>query len=221
MGGREGQERYRRPRKLHKRLIVVCEGRKTEYFYFSSLRTLLVQAELAALKVLSGRGSNPIDVVQHAIRHRDADVAEGIFEEGDRVYALIDVDPHDRSKEQPLDTALQIARNSGIQVLLSNPSFEVWILCHVLSAAEMKRSFVDPDAVNSELKKRLGFGKTELNANHRLFEPLVKRAKDAVAVAREVRTKHFRNCADLRKANACTEVYRLVEYLLGESDAPP
>lgn len=221
MGGREGKERYRRPRKLHKRLIVVCEGRKTEYFYFSSLRTLLVRAELAALKVIPGRGSTPIDVVQLAIRHRDADIAEGIFEEGDRVYALIDVDPHDRSKEQPLDTALQMARNSGIQVLLSNPSFEVWILCHVLSAAEMKRSFVDPDAVNAELKNRLGFGKDELNANPHRFNPIVKRVREAVTVACEVRTKHFGNCTDSRKANACTEVYTLVDYLLGQSLAPP
>lgn len=116
---------------------------------------------------------------------------------------------------------MRLADKTGIRVLLSNPSFEVWLLCHVATASEMKRSFHTPDAADQDLKKRGGFNKQELHSHPDRFISLVANAEQAVAVAKEVHLKFHGARDDIRDANACTTVYQLVEYILGYRSTPP
>ena len=223
MAGRPPSTRPRKPRKLSPRFIVACEGRKTEYNYFTILDKALKRGQRAAFCFLRGKGGTAGDVVDRALEQRDDDKREGKFfpADGDRVYAVIDVEPHDPTKEQPLQQALDRASKHDVTVLLSNPSFEVWLLCHVSTAAEMKHAFASPGEVDELLKKRFGKGKDELNANPHAYGKLDERARNAILVAQEVHQQHHGGCDDLRDANACTEVYRLVEYMLGQTDEPP
>jgi len=220
---RSRSARQRRPRKLSPRFIVACEGRKTEYNYFSVLNQRFTGRLRAALVPVADTGGTAVDVVTRASRKRDADERDGKFRpsEGDRVYAILDVEPHDASKAQPLSDALQLAQKEGVRVLLSNPSFEVWLLCHVAEASELRRVFWTPSDADALLKKKSKGGKEELNRDTRRYATLLAKVHEAVTVAREVHEKHHGNCADLRKANACTEVYRLVGYLLGQTDTAP
>ena len=163
---------------------------------------------------------SPLEVVKSAIQRRDA---ESNYDpsHGDRCYCVLDVEPHDPAKRSPLANALKLASEKDVQVLLSNPSFEFWMLCHVATADELKHGFLDPEAADTELRKRAGVGKEELNKRPEQFEPFVKRAREAVTVAKNVHQTHHHACSDVRKANGCTEVYRLVEYLVGDAEAPP
>ncbi len=223
MPKRSASTRPRKPRRLSPRFIVACEGRKTEYNYFTVLNSALKARQRAALVLLPGKGGTAIDVVNQAIERRRKDKRDGKFAaaDGDRVYAIIDVEPHDLTKAAPLQQALGVASKNGVTVLLSNPSFEVWLLCHVSTAVEMKRVFASPAEAQESLKARCGWHKQELNARPQRYGGIAAKAGDATGVAREVHEQHHTGCVDLRNANACTEVYRLVEYLLGQTDAPP
>ncbi|MFP4173335.1 MAG: RloB family protein [Candidatus Hydrogenedentota bacterium] len=120
-----------------------------------------------------------------------------------------------------LTKALDLAERESIRVLLSNPSFEFWLLCHVKNANSLKSSLEAPQAADKALRQVLGFGKDELNADERRFDKLVEEAKTATSVAREIHCQHHAAVPDIRNANPCTTVYLLVEYLLAISCQPP
>jgi hypothetical protein len=161
--------------------------------------------------------------VQEAVRQCRLDRSAGRFREreGDCVYALMDVEPHDPVKAAALDEALIEAARRGVRVLLSNPCFEYWLLCHVVDQGRAARSFADPEAADRELARQFGHCKSDLHRNPDLIERLLPRASDAVKVARHVHERHHRGVADIRRASGCTEVYRLVGFLTGDSDERP
>ena len=223
MGGKKLGKARLLPRRLSPRLIVACEGEKTEYFYFTALLNYLKQIKNpAALIPIKGTRRTSLGVVEAATQQRNMDRRKGIFSErdNDRVYAILDVEPHDPQRLLLLEQALSLARKNNIHVLLSNPSFEVWLLSHLKSAAEMKRRIPSPTDAKRELATLIA-SDANAAAFTRQMEQLVKLASHAVAVAREVREQHHKHHADTREANAATDVYKLVAFLLGDSDPPP
>lgn len=219
-----GPTRQRRKRKLSPRLIVACEGEKTEFEYLTRLVQSFAHQGSAALKAIRGRGTDAVGVVKAAMRQRENDRRGQKFypQDGDKTYALLDVEPHDPPKAGRLEEALRLAHGNDICVLLSNPSFEFWLLCHAAEQGEVCRSFADPRSLDRELRRRSGFGKDDLHAKPDLFNRIfLPNVSHAVEVARHVHQTHHNNIADVRGANACTRVYELVGYLIGSLDAPP
>jgi hypothetical protein len=121
----------RRPAKATRqafaRVLIVCEGEKTEPNYFDELRINL-RLHTADVAIV-GHGSSPRTLCDYAI---DAAVRDGDF---DYVFCVFDRDTHetygeavDRCKSKKL------TRNSGEHVPLvaitSNPAFEYWLLLH-------------------------------------------------------------------------------------------
>ena len=110
------------------RLLLVCEGTKTEPLYFKYLqhafRNRLVQVEI------SGEGKASVTLVKRALELRDeAERAARAQRDDnlrfDEVWCVCDVDEH-----RHLDQALELAAANGIRVALSNPCFELWALLH-------------------------------------------------------------------------------------------
>jgi hypothetical protein len=169
-----------------------------------------------ALTVIPGRGRGPVGVVNAATERRRREQQGGKFSksDGDEVYALIDVEPHDSSKAAGLAEALQIARLEGVHVLLSNPSFEFWLLCHVAEASAACHSFRDPTAVDRELMRLSKHSKDDFHRNPNLFACLLPKVSHAVDVAQHIHQKHHQDGPDLRVLNPCTEVYLLVGRLI-------
>ena len=223
MAGRSSSSRPRRQRIVSPRLIVACEGKKAEYDYFLELnKSLRGPDRRAALKIVRGAGGTAINVIDRAIRQRKEDLQSGKFSarDGDKAYAVIDVEPHDTTKQRPLQQALACAAKTDVRVLLSNPSFDVWLLCHVQTADQMKRAFTDPQEAKRLHGQLTACGHGQ-STTAQSISNFVMDASTAARVAREVHERHHGACADMRKANACTEVYQLVEFLLGESKVPP
>ena len=95
-------------------LLIVTNGKRTERDYFDALRwepwivvTLRVRVERGTAK----------DVVAQAVRVRSND-------EYDAVWAVCDVD------EEDVSTAIQDARDGQVELSLSVPCFEVWLILH-------------------------------------------------------------------------------------------
>ncbi|MCI9887410.1 RloB domain-containing protein [Micrococcales bacterium 31B] len=75
-------------------------------------------------------GKDPLKVVQKCVEKRD-EALHSDKEDYDDCVCLVDVDEH-----QSLPAAIQLAEREGIQLLISNLKFEVWLRWH----AEDKRA---------------------------------------------------------------------------------
>jgi hypothetical protein len=110
------------------RILVVCEGEVTEHGYFEHLGRLY--RRFVRVEVDSKGGSNPKKIVERAVglkkeSDRQATAAEDENLRHNFVWCVFDVDDHHR-----IPDALQQARDNGIDLAISNPCFELWILLH-------------------------------------------------------------------------------------------
>lgn len=97
------------------RILIVCEGEKTEVNYF---RGFPIKPEMVV--DVQGIGSNTIRLVREAIRLKE-------HNNYDHVWCVFDKD------EFPIENfnlALQVARENGIMVAYSNEAFELWYVLH-------------------------------------------------------------------------------------------
>ncbi|PWV65680.1 RloB family protein [Plasticicumulans acidivorans] len=146
--GRDGQPKHRQARDLarkrpqrvsHDRVLIVCEGSKTEPNYFREI-IRAYRLHTASVTVLPcTRGTAPIAVVECARDLFDKGSCErGISPRAfERVYAVFDRDQHDSYREA-LDLAKSLdgrRRNDAkesvcFRAIASVPCFELWLLLH-------------------------------------------------------------------------------------------
>jgi hypothetical protein len=154
---RKQLERKLGHRASYDRLLIVCEGSKSEPNYFKDIRAAY-RLQTANVEVQPSRfGTGPIQVVQYA---------RSLFESGDRykqiqprafeqIYAVFDRDDH-----QTYFDALKLAeeldgklRNDNKQpvrfkAITSVPCFELWLLLHY----EDVQAVIHRDEVMQRLK---------------------------------------------------------------------
>jgi hypothetical protein len=128
------RDRKRRPARgrAHKspkrRLLVVCEGKVTEPAYIKgyerSARNATVDVEIHPEQ---GVPRTLVEVAKDArAKARDAGKRSGDdFLSYDEVWAVFDRDEHPRFQD-----ACQMARDNGIELAVSNPCIELWLLLH-------------------------------------------------------------------------------------------
>lgn len=112
-------------RALPPRFMLVCEG-QTEKGYFQELNRLL---RLAGVSVKAVQDEvSPMGIVRRAHEYIVGNPKRGI--EGgqfDQVWAVFDWDEH----TDEVSRACKQADEWGIQVALSNPCFDVWLIWHL------------------------------------------------------------------------------------------
>lgn len=126
---KRANKRMPKKRKQRKLLILAAEGaNKTEKTYFTEFND-----KQSEYRVIPARGNNtdPVKIVRDAINSAEKEDVE--FEAGDRVFAVFDVD---FGKEKQIREAMQLAKANNVEVVLSNPCFEVWFLVIFASVPE-------------------------------------------------------------------------------------
>lgn len=115
---------YRAP---YDKVLIVCEGSKTEPLYFQELIDHY-EIDTANVRVSGDCGSDPVSVVQHGkqLYFEEKQADSGPF---DRVYCVIDRDAH-----QNYSHAMQMIASAkpGQTFFAANtvPCFEYWLLLH-------------------------------------------------------------------------------------------
>ena len=110
-----------------KKVLIVCEGKKTEPNYFNSLITNL-KLTTAEVKIFNESGSAPKSVVEFGIEKlkKESDI--------DLLFFVFDKDDHDSyaAALSAVANLKKIGRYSSktISAITSNPCFEVWFLMH-------------------------------------------------------------------------------------------
>lgn len=116
----------RQPRKT---LVVFCEGERTEPEYLDALKRQPSVRDVAAvdLRVETGQGGSvPRTLVAMATEARSRALDEEA--EIDEFWCVFDVE---WPRNHPgLIEAVQQARANGIQLAVSNPCFELWLILH-------------------------------------------------------------------------------------------
>ena len=124
---RRSEQGAREPRK---RVLIVCEGAKTEPHYFLDARARLRLAT-ASVQIVGGdkAGSSPSTLVEYA---RSAAENDGDFDE---VYCVFDRDEHadyDAATSRCYDLDGRTVGETKIcfRAITSDPCFEYWLLLH-------------------------------------------------------------------------------------------
>lgn len=186
--------RSRRAPKLpiRRTFLVVIGAESTETAYLKGLRDHFKLATVT-MRIVEKPGS-PDQLVEHT---RDVFA----LDEFDEVWCVTDVDHYEREGGK-VTAALIVAANAGINVAVSNPCFELWLLLH---HEDCSAHCADCAVVERKLRKQVrSYDKTRLK-----FRDFAAGLDQAITRAQKLDptgTAHARNPS--------TGVWRLVSALL-------
>lgn len=186
-------------RKSYDRVLIVCEGEKTEPLYFEEFKH---EYDLSSANVVvtdASKGSDPMSIIKEAEKlYKESQKENNSF---DKVFCVFDKDQHGN-----YDKALYMLTkaNSHFTAITSVPCFEYWFLLHFEYTT---KSFPTASSVISDLKKYIP---TYNKNNRRIFDNLKPRLQTAIQNAEKANQSSKNAGTD----NPSTKVVDLITYLL-------
>ena len=205
--GKSVKELARRaPRRVsYDRVLIVCEGEKTEPNYFKDLRDYY-SLNSANVEVSGESDSSPDSVFQFAVQRFKESVDDG--NAFDRVYCVIDRDTH-RSYDSVLQKISSMEPRGTFFAASSVPCFEYWLLlhfeCRAAPYAPLPGKSVG-NQVEHDLKKYMPEYK---KSRQGVFTELLDRLEKAKAYAKHI----LEQFEGLGTDNPSTKVHILVSDL--------
>ena len=196
--------RRKSKRQSYDKVLIVCEGEKTEPLYLEGAR---IHYGLASTNIkIAGRGTDPASIFSYAKECFDRERNMG--DPYDRVYCVFDKDVH-HSYADAINS-IQTARSKTVYfVIPSVPCFEFWFLLHyryTTSPYNPLPGRSSCDQIIAELEKFIpGYKK----GNRNLFLMLLENLDIA-------KTRAAKVCDQVKVAqtdNPSTKVHELVIYL--------
>lgn len=121
-------KRHAPKRETYAKILIVCEGEKTEPNYFIDARAHY-KLNTANVEVCGECGSNPVSVVNFAKqRYREEKDAGDAF---DKIFCVFDRDAHP-NYVQALSTIKSATPKDTFIAINTVPSFEYWLLLHFI-----------------------------------------------------------------------------------------
>ena len=190
-----------------RRILIVCEGEKTEPNYFEGLvRYHRLQATDVDIK--GDCGSSPKSVVKYAKDLLKKSVEDN--NEYDKVFCVFDRDSHVKYLEAIGD--ITHARGNVLECCNSVPSFEFWYLLHFVETRKSytaKGNSSPGDEVIKDFKKEFkGYKKNDRDMYAKLYEYQDR----AIAHAKKV----LKDAEQVNDYNPSTNVHKLVCNLLNK-----
>lgn len=182
-------------------VALVCEGRKTEPYYFQGLRAhyRLSNANI----VIVPEGGDPLAIVRRAIEElRDSAL--------DRAYCVFDQDSHGTYDEALRAIAgHEFGRSGRLFAANSVPCFELWLLLHFIYSAAPYMSAGGRSAGARVLEDLQRHWPEYSKGRPDTFEVLLPRLDAASQNARRLAAHN----SATGSSNPATEIYGLVRYL--------
>ena len=179
----------------------MCEGEKTECYYFGAFQT---SGELIRMEIL-GAGRNKDSLVEYTIElKKKAEIGEPYSS----IWCVFDRDsyPCDSNDKHKFNRAIKLAKNNQIKVAYSNDAFEIWYILHFnFHQAAWGRSKYE-----SKLTELLG-SKYEKN-DKTIYVKLRDRQAAAIKNSKNLLAIYGAN-HNPESDNPCTTVHLLVEFL--------
>lgn len=194
-----GQEKRRR----RAMMVLSVEGsNKTERQYFSGLAD---GQSVYTVRFAAGNDTDPEKIVTNCLAHIKSIEFDATL--GDVAYCVFDTDV-DSGNQGKIDNAIRMAGNQA-EVILSNPCFEFWFLCHFTYTT---KPYSSNQALLNDLKREL----PSYEKNKDMIDALKNKTRNAIKNARDVDAHHLslgRKPHNMQ-CNPSTAVYRIVEHLI-------
>lgn len=183
-----------------RKILIVCEGEKTEPAYFKKFPE---QPEVFDAVDVKGIGNNTIFVVNKAIELRDKAEKDG--EPYIEAWAVFDKDDF---PEENFERAIKLAAENRIKCAYSIECFELWYLLHF--------NYYDTGMHRTDYFDKLSQLLKEPYAKNseNMYELLKRKTNTAIKNASKLYLKQCKQ--PLAKQNPVTLVFELVEKLKGQ-----
>ncbi|MBN1828357.1 MAG: RloB domain-containing protein [Deltaproteobacteria bacterium] len=194
-------------RPIRDRILILCEGKKTETNYF---RNFSEKIDLVEVEV-KGTGANTASLVEEAIRLRqDAETGGRPY---NQIWCVFDRDSFPPGN---FNRAFSLAYNNHIRIAYSNQCFELWYLLHY----HFNDAAIDRHKYGKMLSKYIG---RKYRKNDEGMYNLLK-AQQAVAIRNAERLLGRYHRCNPEKDDPSTTVHKLVnalnEFLSEDSSEP-
>lgn len=209
------EKRGAKRRKVKPIVLIVTEGSQTEPKYFEHFKTRQNNIDIRVVGSRSSAGETDyVSLVRKAREYQERNQLSAAT--GDSVWVIADADVNYNNpkpiaeKNSKLNQARKMADNKGINLLLSSPCFEVWLLLHYQYTTKFIKDYAD---MKSVLQKYIPtYTKTA-----DVYELINDRTKTAIENAKRVEQHHLQDGCKLPfgvDVNPFTDVYKLLERLL-------
>ena len=192
-------------RRKRKRIILIAdEGRnKTESNYLKSFDDVSF-----TLKFVHDNSTDPVNLMNSLINTaKEMNLSE---EYEDRAFCLIDADVNPK-KDRQIRKADTIAASSKVaSLIVSNPCFEIWFLCHHTCSSHQ---YYSSDEVLTALKKIYpDYSKND----ERMYSRTIDRIQDAIENSKQLEqaARSSGKTIHTYQFQPSTEVYKVVVELL-------
>ncbi len=197
-------------RNLFDRVLIVCEGAKTELNYFKAIKKEF-RLHTAYIEVIHSTHTKPIPIVKYTVDR--IELVKDTKEAYDHVFCVIDRDRHPY-----FDEASKIMVKNSIKPARSWPCFEYWLLLHF---EYTRTDFVEikSDHCIKALEKRI---KKEphipnYTKNYKHFDKFMDRLEDAIKNSKKSlkdKKSMEKDPTTIKKNPTATEVHKVVECLM-------
>lgn len=197
------------------RILIVCEGEKTEPAYFKSFHMMKNSGGLVFDITNDGGGINTMNVVNKAIELRKIAIENN--RPYDSVWTVFDRDSFDPSK---FDNAINKAGSNSIQCAWSNEAFELWYIYHFHNRITPMSRDDYKDRITTCVRTALKDKCYKYKKNDPNMRSILSKCgcdeKKAISWAE----KQSQQLAETsyHDQNPCTTVYKLVRLLRGEDN---
>ena len=203
-----GQLRRKGPkREPYDRVLIVCEGSKTEPLYFQAL---VDQCRLSTANVeVDASGLDPSSLVNKAKSLRDDEKRRG--DQYDTVYCVFDHDEHEHFNKATFE-----AHSAKLKLARSWPCFEFWLLLHFVYSRRPYAPSGNRTAAENCVRDLRQHLPNYTKGNAGLFEALEDQMETAKSNARHA----LSDAEATGEYNPSTEVHCLVAYLQALKGSP-
>lgn len=140
-----------------KRFVIICEGARTETDYCNHLlqewRSRFKKVDnYVSIEILgpeAAGGNEPENLIEYAIDTlRETEKARRIWDKSSQIWCVFDVEAEGGRKN--LTNSVSHAKAKKIQLVISNPCFELWLYLH---HQYCDTAFTDGKSMKAHLKK--------------------------------------------------------------------
>ncbi|RLT88008.1 RloB family protein [Ketobacter sp. GenoA1] len=197
-------------RAAYKKILIVCEGEKTEPNYFEGAREYY-ELNTVNVEVRGDCGSDPMSIVSFAKqRYREEKDAGDPF---DQIYCVFDKDGH-ATYARAIDALTSATPKDTYFTISSVPSFEYWLLLHFVYSTRPYTALPGNSSGNQVLTELKNYISDYEKGRRTIFSELIEQLEQAKNYAKRALQESERNQTD----NPSTRVHELVEVLQNLKD---
>lgn len=192
-------------RQRYEKVLIVCEGGKTEPLYFSEVKDHY-EIDTANIRISGDCGAAPISVVLHGETLYAEESRYG--EPFDKVFCVFDRDQHE-SFEEALNKIKSMKPTGVFNAIYTTPCFEFWLLLHFTYTSA---PFVSDGRLSSgalALRELQNFLPNYDKGSANIFSSLFNQLGTAHGYAQQLELESSRT----NSKNPYTNIHTLLDYL--------